>query len=95
MWIFNWIQVKNVNPFWALVALMKGDNITAKADAEAPQKEFTVFLRMKTIKITMLATIRTMMKGLRVCLYAKPYSEIILTHKTTLTIITRCLKLLT
>ena len=74
MWIFNWIQekqVNNIDSFLALVALVKGDNITAKADAKAPQKEFKIFLRMKTINITMIATIRTMMNGLKVCVVCK------------------------
>ena len=31
MWLFNWMQEKkmrNINPFWALVALLKDDNNT-------------------------------------------------------------------
>ena len=46
MWLFNLMQdknVRNINPFWALVALMKDDNTetqkkVAKADEETTKK---------------------------------------------------------
>ena len=33
LWLFNWIEdknMKNINPFWALVAIVKDDKNTEK-----------------------------------------------------------------